>query len=119
MMSEVHELAIIFDGPPSHESGRFIEVELDGRSVRFGKWLEGAAGIWKLILPEPYARLATLEAELKTAYKFVAMAGYADSSGGEYRSICLECEPGIMHDHAEDCALNAWLGRNFANQEEN
>ncbi len=59
-MSEQHELAIVFDGPPGAESGRFIEVELDGKGVSSGRWLEGAAGIWKLILPEPYAQLAAL-----------------------------------------------------------
>lgn len=59
-MSEQHELAIVFDGPPGAVSGRFVEVELDGKGISFGKWLEWAAGIWKLILPEPYAQLAAL-----------------------------------------------------------
>ena len=32
---------IVFDGPPSHESGRFVEVENDkGASIRFGEWVE-------------------------------------------------------------------------------
>lgn len=31
---------IVFDGPPSHESGRFIEVEnAQGASIRVGKWV--------------------------------------------------------------------------------
>jgi hypothetical protein len=30
---------IVFDGPPSHESGRFVEVEdADGNGLRVGKW---------------------------------------------------------------------------------
>lgn len=30
---------IVFDGPPSHESGRFVEVEDDqGRSRQVGEW---------------------------------------------------------------------------------
>lgn len=33
-------LDIIFDGPPGPESGRFVEVEVDGRSVRVGEWLK-------------------------------------------------------------------------------
>lgn len=117
MMAD-NKLAIVFDGPPSHESGRFVEVELNGASVSFGEWQENGE-YWELVLPGPYTRLATLEAELKAAYRFVEMAGSADSSGGEYRSICQECAPGIMHDHTGDCALNAWLGRNFAIREEN
>ena len=44
---------IIFDGPPSHISGRFIEVELDdGRSIRVGKWIERSDGLWKLRITE-------------------------------------------------------------------
>ena len=40
---------IIFDGPPSHESGRFVEVENgDGASVRVGKWGQRADGYWTL-----------------------------------------------------------------------
>ena len=40
---------IIFDGPPDHESGRFVEVETDdGRSVRVGEWIERDYGLWAL-----------------------------------------------------------------------
>ena len=43
---------IVFDGPPSHESGRFVEVEdATGRSIRFGEWVERADGYWVLRLP--------------------------------------------------------------------
>jgi hypothetical protein len=31
---------IVFDGPPSHESGRFVEVEAIGKSIRFGQWVQ-------------------------------------------------------------------------------
>ena len=31
---------IVFDGPPSHESGRFVEVEdADGKSISIGEWV--------------------------------------------------------------------------------
>lgn len=40
---------IVFDGPPSHESGRFIEVENDQRhSIRFGEWIDRGDGYWVL-----------------------------------------------------------------------
>ena len=58
------KLAIVFDGPPANESGRFIEVELDGAGVSFGEWQQNGE-YWELVLPEPYPRLAALEAELK------------------------------------------------------
>ena len=40
---------IIFDGPPSHKSGRFVEVETDdGKSINIGKWIEKENGLWTL-----------------------------------------------------------------------
>lgn len=40
---------IVFDGPPSHEAGRFVEVE-DGKgaSINFGEWHEQRDGYWCL-----------------------------------------------------------------------
>lgn len=44
---------IIFDGPPSHESGRFVEVELDdGRSINVGEWIDKGDGLWALRITE-------------------------------------------------------------------
>ena len=32
---------VLFDGPPSHESGRFVEVENPrGESIRVGEWIQ-------------------------------------------------------------------------------
>lgn len=40
---------IIFDGPPAHESGRFVEVETpERRSVRVGEWTQRDDGLWQL-----------------------------------------------------------------------
>lgn len=40
---------IVFDGPPSHESGRFVEVEDEtGASISFGEWVEREDGFWVL-----------------------------------------------------------------------
>lgn len=42
---------IVFDGPPSHESGRFVEVEdSNGRSIRIGEWVEDQE-LWRLRIP--------------------------------------------------------------------
>lgn len=42
-------LVVIFDGPPCHECGRFVEVETtDGRSVRAGEWRKREDGLWAL-----------------------------------------------------------------------
>ncbi len=40
---------VIFDGPPSHESGRFVEVETDdGKGIHAGEWLKRDDGLWAL-----------------------------------------------------------------------
>ncbi len=57
------KLAIVFDGPPANESGRFIEVELNGAGVSFGEWQQNG-DYWELVLPEPYAERVALEARL-------------------------------------------------------
>lgn len=45
---------IVFDGPPSHESGRFVEVEdSSGKSIKFGEWVERPDGFWALRIPQP------------------------------------------------------------------
>lgn len=42
-------LNVIFDGPPSHESGRFVEAETDdGRSINAGQWTKRPDGLWAL-----------------------------------------------------------------------
>lgn len=51
---------IVFDGPPSHESGRFVEVEDDtGASVNVGEWVQRPNGYWALRLTA--ATMPTLE----------------------------------------------------------
>lgn len=51
---------ILLDGPPGHESGRFVEVETDdGRSVHVGEWVARGDGYWALrITPEDLAAVA-------------------------------------------------------------
>ncbi len=44
-------IVIRFDGPPSHESGRFIEVEKDGASISFGEWRQDGDD-WLLVLTD-------------------------------------------------------------------
>jgi hypothetical protein len=42
---------IVFDGPPAHESGRFVEVEnSEGVSICVGEWVERPNGLWALRL---------------------------------------------------------------------
>jgi hypothetical protein len=50
-MTAIESIDIVFDGPPSNESGRFIEVEnMDRRSIRVGEWIDRGDGTWALRL---------------------------------------------------------------------
>ena len=43
------KVRVVFDGPPSAKSGRFVEVEtMDGKSIDLGKWVKGKNGLWYL-----------------------------------------------------------------------
>lgn len=43
---------IVFDGPPSNESGRFVEVENpQGQSISVGEWIDRGDGLWALRIP--------------------------------------------------------------------
>lgn len=44
----------VFDGPPGHESGRFVEVEdSTGKSIRIGEWVQRPNGFWALRITKP------------------------------------------------------------------
>lgn len=45
---------IVFDGPPGHESGRFVEVEdSTGKSIHVGEWIQREDGYWALRIAKP------------------------------------------------------------------
>lgn len=71
MSEATKHIDIVFDGPPSHESGRFIEVENElGQSISFGKWVERSDG-WVLRIP---SHAALVEAEIMTLRKVLTEA---------------------------------------------
>jgi hypothetical protein len=41
-------LDVVFDGPPGPESGRFVEVEVEGKSISLGTWVERPDKLWAL-----------------------------------------------------------------------
>ena len=62
---------IICDGPPSHQSGRFVEVENSaGQSISVGQWVERTDGYWALRIPSHDALLQQRD-ELAEALKLV------------------------------------------------
>lgn len=49
MTGSLAAINIVFDGPPGHEAGRFVEVETDdGHSISLGHWLQRSDGYWAL-----------------------------------------------------------------------
>jgi len=58
-------ISIIFDHPPGPES-QFVEVERDGKSIEFGKWIQ-VGDLWHLELPE----IDQLEKELALRKEFI------------------------------------------------
>ena len=46
-------IKVIFDGPPSHESGRFVEVHnLYDEGIKIGEWNERDDGLWELVIKD-------------------------------------------------------------------
>ena len=44
---------VVFDGPPAHKSGRFVEVEnARGQSISLGEWILRGDGFWVLRINE-------------------------------------------------------------------
>jgi hypothetical protein len=52
-VSKMRTIQVVFDGPPAHESGRFVEVEEDGKGVNFGEWKQREDGYWVLEFDYP------------------------------------------------------------------
>ena len=57
------KLHIVFDGPPAHESGRFVEVEdANGKSVNtINGWEQRSDGLWQLVLTDADLRQSVIE----------------------------------------------------------
>jgi hypothetical protein len=73
---------IVFDGPPSQESGRFVEAESPaGKSVNIGGWIDRKDGYWALRIKGgdiPTGNDAPLFGHSKAEYKVVAGLSLGD-----------------------------------------
>lgn len=51
------DICIVFDGPPEHVAGRFVEVEdRSGVSINAGTWEQSEDGYWRLWITRPVPR---------------------------------------------------------------
>jgi len=73
---------IVFDGPPSHESGRFVEVEdASGKSIKFGEWIKRDDGYWALRIPDSRDQQAVIDAARKLQDDMVLRADIGTYDG--------------------------------------
>jgi len=96
------KLTILFDGPPSHESGRFIEVEDgEGHSFNAGDWVERPDGLWELQID---ATKVSAALEAKPVYDDAAVERGA-------RVLVEDGARGVPWEDATDCHRAETMGR--------
>ena len=79
---------IVFDGPPSHVTGRFVEVEnAEGCSINFGEWVRRDDGYWALRIPDCAELVEALRQwrEAKTSEQYIIMEEYTDKLLAKWR----------------------------------
>ncbi len=91
----MRHIDIVFDGPPSHESGRFVEVEdATGASIGdFGEWVERDDKYWALRVPD---NRPPIDENEPLTYEFKHNLGFLpdDSGAGDlFLKIWLPGEP--------------------------
>jgi hypothetical protein len=97
LLSELRErraadssIDIVFDGPPSHQAGRFVEVEdAQGHGISIGTWIDRGDGMWALRIPA-HALDITTEDRVALAFAKGAVAMYAASANRSASTS--ECE---------------------------
>lgn len=72
---------VVFDGPPGHDGGRFIEVEDEsGASISIGEWVDRGDGYFALRIPIPGEEMKTIKT-LSVNVK----EDFAEFCGGRYK----------------------------------
>jgi len=72
---------IVFDGPPSHESGRFVEVEnAAGASINFGQWVQRPDGYWVLRIASEARLIAERDGEREARHRAEAALRSKDAA---------------------------------------
>ena len=77
---------IVFDGPPEHEAGRFVEVERDGKSIRLGEWVNRPDGYWVLRIPDP-EQLSGEPQEIKALAEACGIPSWRERLSAELQEI--------------------------------
>lgn len=109
-MKPSEKIRIVFDGPPSHEGGRFIEVENEhAQSVSFGEWVEEGE-LWYLEFPNP----AKLEAEIALKADYIKRLEAESEipsdalAGAQVFAIELKAENEALREYIPDHVKREW-----------
>jgi hypothetical protein len=109
MTTATPTLDILFDGPPGAKSGRFVEAEINGRSVNAGEWVERAP-YWFLEIPDESQALNDL-ARLGAVELFTASLDAPDwrRPDGTPWTITVQGSPhGWGGQSASEAIFEAW-----------
>lgn len=112
---------IVFDGPPSHHAGRFVEVEDDrGVSIRVGSWVQRDDGYWVLRLPVTEKGLEAAAREPIEAENARLRALIRQALNYHHNYQCPWCLCSATNDgqpyHSADCDGVAALGMEEAGE---
>lgn len=97
---------IVFDGPPSHESGRFVEVEDDhGHSISIGTWIRPVDpdAFWRLRIPMDRATLTAWQVGWKAACDWLRPKGAIG------RALSLEMRTRLPEDVPKTFTLDEFM----------
>ncbi len=107
---------ILFDGPPAHESGRFVETEHNGKGIKLGEWFARPDGLWSLRfdIASVLAAIASVEPP-PNAYTFgnalheiiVANAPNIDETDTKWLRDRARCDGFKFEVHCKACD---WVG---------
>lgn len=115
-------IAIVFDGPPAHQSGRFVEVEdASGASINAGEWSERVDGLWELKIEAPKSRTVATDdlvaqvarADVREAHHGWLIAGegaaFAEAKKSESTAMLRERAANYLAlaEHIEETELEA------------
>jgi hypothetical protein len=89
------KIAIVFDGPPEHFSGRFVEVENEaGESINAGTWEEMPNGWWRLWIDDSAAVAAAEQRGREKCHNWrlhtVELAKLLDAEGTAAHKVGVE-----------------------------